>query len=52
MQFTPYPEDAEVVDSFDDIDIDPHDPAEDGDDSIVESTAPGLIGRIKDKLST
>lgn len=51
MKFVPAPEDAEVVDSFDDIEVDEHDWAADGDDSLVPAV-PGLLGRIADKLSS
>lgn len=51
-KFTPYPEDEDVVDSFDDIEIDEHDPSEDGDDSLVPSTAPSVIKRIFERVKS
>jgi hypothetical protein len=52
MKFIPYPEHAEVVDSFDEVITDKHDPAEDGDDTLVPSESPGILGRLTQKLKT
>lgn len=49
MPFTPYPEDAEVHDSFDTVPLDEPD-EEDGDDSLTPRGKPPLIDRIVAKV--
>lgn len=50
MKFTPYPEDVEVVHSFDDLPAEEYDGSEDGDDNLTSSEAPNLAGRLLDKI--
>lgn len=44
-KFEPYPEDAEVVGSFLDVELDESDQV-DGDDEQVPPDAPGWLGRL------
>lgn len=46
-KFTPLPEDTIIVHSFDEVEPDEHDPAEDGDDTLVSTEPPTLLARIR-----
>lgn len=50
MKFQPYPEDAEVHDSFATVPLDDGGDEDDHDDSTTPADAPGLLGRLADKV--
>ena len=52
MKFDPYPEDADVHDSFATVPLDHADGADDGDDSTTQPDAPGPVRRLLERVKT